>query len=227
MTAPVIEVTAVSKQYGALRPLRIEQFSLSEGDHVALLGLDQPAAEVLINLLTGATLPDSGQVRVFGRATAEIADSTDWLLTLDRFGIVSERAALLDAMTVVQNLAMPFSLQLEPPHPEVARQAADLAEEVGLPADSFDRRVGELDTPSRMRVRLARALALDPSILLLEHPSATLPRHDVARYARDVRAIAVKRRAAALSITADVEFATAASARTLVLEPATGRLRRR
>ena len=227
MTAPVIEVAAVSKQYGALRPLRVEQFSLSEGEHVALLGLDQPAAEVLINLLTGATLPDSGQVRVFGRPTAEIADSADWLLTLDRFGIVSERAALLDAMTVVQNLAMPFSLQIEPPQPEVARQAAELAAEVGLPPDGLDRRVGELDAASRMRVRLARALALDPAILLLEHPSATLPRHDVARYARDVRAIAGHRGAAALTITADVEFANAASARTLVLEAATGRLRRR
>ena len=87
MTAPILEIAAVTKQYGALRPLRVELLSLSEGDHVALLGFDQPAAEVLINLMTGATLPDTGHVRVFGRATADIADSTDWLATLDRFGI--------------------------------------------------------------------------------------------------------------------------------------------
>lgn len=227
MTAPIIELTSVSKQYGALRPLRVEQLSLSEGEQVALLGLDQPAAEVLINLLTGATLPDAGQVRVFGRLTADIADSTDWLLTLDRFGIVSERAALLEPMTVIQNLAIPFSLQIEPPLPDVARQAAGLAAEAGLMDDEFDRRVGDLDAASRMRVRLGRALALDPSVLLLEHPSATLPRHSVARYARDMRAIALRRGTAALTITADVDFAAAASARTLVLEPSTGRLKRR
>ena len=48
-TAPVLELTAVSKQYGALRPLRIEQLTIRAADRIALLGLDQPAAEVFIN----------------------------------------------------------------------------------------------------------------------------------------------------------------------------------
>ncbi len=227
MTAPILEIAAVTKQYGALRPLRVELLSLSEGDHVALLGLDQPAAEVLINLMTGATLPDTGHVRVFGRATADIADSTDWLATLDRFGIVSERAALLEPMTVIQNLAMPFSLQIEPPPPEIARQAAALASEAGVEEAVWERRVGDLDAATRLRVRLARALALDPAVLLLEHPSAALSRHDATLFARDVRTIATRRGAAALTITADAGFAASVSARTLVLEPATGRLKRR
>src|SRR5512139_3851110 len=94
MNVPLLEIISISMQYGALRPLRMEQLSLSSGEHVAIMGLDQPAAEVLINLVTGAALPDAGHVRVFGRSTADITDSTDWLATLDRFGIVSERAAL-------------------------------------------------------------------------------------------------------------------------------------
>src|SRR3954469_1069852 len=127
MSAPLLELSSVSKNYGALRPLRIEQLVLSPGDQVALLGLDQPAAEVLINLLTGASLPDAGHVRIFGRSTAEIVDSADWLTTLDRFGIVSERAALLEPMTVIQNMAVPFSLAIEPPPPDIIRQASALA----------------------------------------------------------------------------------------------------
>lgn len=227
MPAPLLEIASVSKQYGALRPLRVEQLSLAAGDHVALLGLDQPAAEVLINLVTGATLPDTGHVRVFGRTTADISDSTDWLATLDRFGIVSERAALLEPLTVIQNLAIPFSLEIEPPPPEIVRQAAALAEEVGVVDTVWGQRVGDLDAVIRMRVRLGRALAFNPAVLLLEHPSAALPRHDVARFARDVRAVAERRGIAALTITADLDFAATVSRRMLVLEPATGRLKRR
>jgi ABC-type sulfate/molybdate transport systems ATPase subunit len=227
MSAPLLELSSVSKNYGALRPLRIEQLVLSPGDQVALLGLDQPAAEVLINLLTGASLPDAGHVRIFGRSTAAIVDSADWLSTLDRFGIVSERAALLEPMTVIQNMAVPFSLAIEPPPPEIVRQASALAAEAGLHQNLWDRRVGDLDAGSRMRVRLGRALAFNPGVLLLEHPSATLQRQDVARLGRDVRGVAERRAIATITITADQEFASAIATRRLVLEPATGRLKRR
>ena len=226
MTAPVLELTGVTKHYGALRPLRVEQLTLSPGEQVALLGFDQPAAEVLINLLTGASLPDTGVVRVFGRSTADIADSTEWLTTLDRFGIVSERAALLEPMSVIQNMAMPFSLAIEPPPPDIVRQATALAVEAGLHESVLEQRVGDLDAASRMRVRLGRALAFNPGVLLLEHPSATLLRQDVVRFACDVRAVAERRSIATLTITADAEFAGAVSVRALVLEPSTGRLRR-
>jgi hypothetical protein len=65
-------------------------------------------------MATGASLPDRGDVRLFGRSTSAIADSADWLSVVDRFGIVSSRAVLLDALTVVQNLAMPFTLEVDP-----------------------------------------------------------------------------------------------------------------
>lgn len=226
MTAPVLELTGVSKAYGALRPLRIERLVLAPGDQVALLGLDQPACEVLINLVTGASLPDTGEVRIFGRATADITDSSDWLIILDRFGIVSERAALLESMTVLQNMAVPFSLEIEPPSPDVAREAAALAREAGLAGALLERRLGELDAVSRMRVRLGRALAFGPGLLLLEHPSAPLARADVVPFACDVRNVAERRMLATLTVTADGEFAGAVSERALALEPGTGRLKR-
>ncbi len=225
MTAPVLELTGVTKQYGALRPLRLAQFVLSPGEHVAMLGLDQPAAEVLINLITGASLPDTGIVRIFGRATADVTDSDDWLTTLDRFGIVTERAALIEPMTTVQNLAIPFSLELEPPPANIARQAAALALEAGLRESALEQRVGDLDAASRMRVRLGRALAFNPGLLLLEHPSATLPRSEVIRFACDVRSLAERRGISTLTITADPEFAGAVSTIAVALEAATGRLR--
>jgi ABC-type transporter Mla maintaining outer membrane lipid asymmetry ATPase subunit MlaF len=224
-SAPVVELTGITKQYGALRPLRIERLAVAEGEQVALVGLDQPAAEVFINLVTGATLPDSGEVRVFGRATAEITDSGDWLATLDRFGIVSDRSALLDALSVVQNLALPFSLEIEPPTSDIRSQATALAREVGLDERWWDTAAGRLDAPARLRARLARALALDPGVLLLEHPTATLPPDARPELARDLRRVAGRRGVAAISLTMDRTFAAAAG-RTLTLEPTSGRLKR-
>jgi ABC-type transporter Mla maintaining outer membrane lipid asymmetry ATPase subunit MlaF len=225
MTAPVLELTGVLKQYGALRPLRVEHLTLRPGEHVALLGLDQPAAEVLISLVTGAGLPDSGEVHIFGRPSADIADATDWLTVLDNFGIVSDRVALLEPMTVIQNLALPFSLEIEPPTDAVAAQASGLAAEAGLSPEMLAQRVGDLDAAARMRVRFGRALAMNPRVLLLEHPSATVPRHDVVPLGVDLRRAADRRGAAMLTITADAEFAGAISGLALALEPATGRLR--
>jgi phospholipid/cholesterol/gamma-HCH transport system ATP-binding protein len=224
---PLVEVSGVSMRYGALRPLRLHHLAVAAREHVALIGLDQPAAEVLINLITGASLPDAGEVRVFGRPTAAIADATEWFTLLDRFGIVSERAALLDAMSVVQNLAVPFSLKIEPPDDGIVRRAVAIAGEVGLAVELLDRKAGEIDALSRMRVRFGRALALDPSVVLLEHPSAGLPRDAVAAFARDVRNVTSRRGVAALTITADPGFAASSSSRIFVLEPATGRLKRR
>ena len=108
MSDPVLELTDVSKDYHGLRPLRVASLQVASGEQVALLGFDQATAEVFINLVTGAFLPDRGVIRLFGRPTTDITDSADWLTVVDRFGIVSRRAVLLDGLTVVQNLAMPY-----------------------------------------------------------------------------------------------------------------------
>lgn len=226
MTPPVLELRSVSKNYGALRPLRIAELTMGAGDQVALIGLDQPAAEVLVNLITGGTLPDSGEVRVFGRSTADISNSDEWLAALDRFGIVSERAALLEAFTAIQNLAVPFTLDIDPPPDEIRRQAESIAGEIRFDPAALDRRAGDLDAAARLRIRFARALALNPALLMLEHPSATLSRAEALKVGPDMRRAAEQRRLAALTLTADREFGALVARRVLRLEPATGRLRR-
>jgi ABC-type taurine transport system ATPase subunit len=75
-----------------------------------------------------------------------------------------------------------------------------------------------------VRVRLGRALALDPALIILEHPTAAVERAHVGTLARAVREAARRRQAATLTITADRPFASAVAARVLTLEPATGRL---
>ena len=222
---PVLELTGVSRDYRALRPLRIAELRLAAGDRVAILGLDAVAAEVFVNLATGAALPDAGQVVLFGRPTSAIGDGAEWLATVDRVGIVSQRAVLLEQLTVIQNLAMPFTLAIEPPSSGVRDRAAALAREVGLPETSWDAPVSQLDAAGRVRVRFGRAIALDPAVLLLEHISASVARDGVETLGADMRSVAGGRGAALVAVSADETFARAVASRVLTLEPSTGRLK--
>ena len=227
MSGPVLDLSDVSKEYQGLRPLRIERLVVGHADSVAIVGLDRVTAEVFVNLVTGATVPDRGEVKLFGRPTSAIADSADWLAVVDRFGIVSERAVLLDGLSVIQNLSMPFTLEIEPPPDDVRVRAEELAREVELNESTWTRPLGELDRPSRLRARLARALALDPGILLLEHATVDLPPADGVAFGRHVRQIAARRRAAIVTATADPAVAAAVATQVLTLDPATGRLSER
>ncbi|HVC18943.1 MAG TPA: ATP-binding cassette domain-containing protein [Vicinamibacterales bacterium] len=222
----ILELRQVRKTYGGLRPLRVEALRLQAGQSVAILNVDATAVEVLVDLVTGTALPDEGEVELFGRSTAEIRDGDEWLGLLERFGIVSARVVLLDRMSVVQNLAMPFTLELEPIPPPLADQARRLGAEVGLTGPVLDAPAGAVSPEARARLRLARAIALDPRLLLLEHPTVGLPRDAVDRLATDVRRIAAERRLSVLVLTGDRPFADAAAGDVLTLRPATGELAR-
>ena len=221
----VLELRGISKAYGGLRPLRLESFTLEYGERAALVGPDQPAAETLTNLITGATLPDAGDIRVFGVPTANLATSDEWLAFVDRFGIVSERAVLLESLSALQNLAMPFSLDIEPPPPEIRARASALAEEVGLPTSVLETAVAQLSGADRFRLRLGRALALGPELLLLEHPTASVEPAAIGPLAASTSSVANSRRLAAMAVTLDEHFAEEFATRIEKLDGATGRTR--
>jgi ABC-type branched-subunit amino acid transport system ATPase component len=190
--APLVSLRAVRKDYQGLRPLRVAHLELREAQTVALLGFDAAAAEVLVNLITGATLPDEGEVDAFGSPTRDITNSADWFTLLEAFGI--------------------------------ANAVQTLAEEVGIPAADLGRPVARIDTTMRVRVRLGKALAMHPRVLLAEHPNASLPPSAAAGLAADLAAMAARRSVAMLVMTADSAFAEAACETVLSLRPATGEL---
>jgi ABC-type transporter Mla maintaining outer membrane lipid asymmetry ATPase subunit MlaF len=221
----VLLLDGVVKDYRGLRPLRIKHLEVREGQSIALLGFDQAAAEVFVNLVTGATVPDSGDVRVFGQSTTATTDADTWLASLDNFGILSERAVLLDALTAMQNLAMPFTLEVDPIPEAVRPQVATLAEEAGLEPAEILRPVGELSPLARARVRLGRALALNPRVLVAEHPNALLSGNDVPVFAADFAKAVAARKLTSVTVTADRTFAAAVADHVLTLQPASGELK--
>lgn len=224
--APLVEIVGLRKQHQALRPLRIAELRVPAGGIVSVSGLDAPAAEVLVNLMTAASRPDDGTVRLFGQGTEAIEDYEGWLAMLDGLGLVTDRAVLLGPCTVAQNVALPLTLQIDPIRDEVRPQVIALAEEAGIPAAALDTLVRDADPLLVQRVRLARALALGPRLLVAEHPTASLPRDAAAPFARHLAAVAVRRRLGLLAISMDHEFVRALGGTALTLDPATGVLSR-
>ena len=226
MSDELVSIRKLIKNYPALRPLRVQSLDVGRGAVIALSGFDAQAAEMLVGLLTGAVLPDEGDVHLFGRSTRDVTNSDAWLAMLDGVGIVTDRAVLIGQFSVEQNMAMPFTLQVDPLADEMRTRVHRLAEEVGLGVAERMRPVAESPPAVVARVHLARALALDPALLIAEHPSAALPRASVEPYAREIGRIARDREMAVLAITADRLFADALGGQTLVHEPASGALRR-
>lgn len=222
---PLLELRGVTKDYRSLRPLRVQHLVLSPGESVALLGFDLAMAEVMVSLITGAQLPDAGEILVFGQPTAGITNTDEWVQVLDRFGLVTDRAVLVDQFTGEQNLAMPLTLEIAEPSVELRAKVRQLGEEVGLTAQELASPTAALSAPAKLRLRLARALALDPQVLIAEHPNAIIPKDEAPAFAADFARVVQRRSLGSLVLTADRTFASAIADRVLTLQPATGELK--
>jgi len=223
-TGVAVRLSSVVVDYRGLRPLRIRSLDIAEGQCVALVGLDRPAASVMVDLITGATLPDSGDVTVFGESTRAITDGQVWLRALERFGLLGERTVLVDQLTAEQNLAIPVTLAVHDLAPEIRERVRRVAREVGLPSGALERPAEGLSPLDRFRLQLGRALMLEPRLLLAEHPTATLAETDVAQAAADLSRIVGQRRVTAVLLTMDHGLASQVATRVLTLRPGTGEL---
>ena len=221
----LLEIRGLVKDYQGLRPLRIRELTVTPGTIMSIAGLDALAAETFVHLVTGATLPDEGEVIMFGQDTRAITDGEAWLKSLDRVGMVTARGILIGAFSVLQNIAMSFTLDVDPVDPRVVPQAGALARDVGIDPGLFDLPAGKVAPDIQMRVHLARALALGPKLLIAEHPSAALPRGSVAAFGADLAKAAHSRGLGLIAVTADDALAKAIGGQRLELVPATGELR--
>ncbi len=201
-------MVGVTRRYAGPAPLRLRHVVIGAGERHVIAGLDRGAAEMFVLLVTGAALPDEGIVRIDGRDTREISTDTAWLASLDRFGIVTERAVLIDKLPIQANMALPLTLSIEPMSDTVRARVERLADEVELARGRLSAPATTLTVGERLRVHLARALALDPAVLLLEHPTVTLADAGArAAFGETLRAVAERRGIGWVAISDDREFA--------------------
>ena len=221
MSDPLV-LKDVEKQYGGLRPLRVRDVRVPAGGITMFVGFDRPAAEMFVNLITVASLPDKGEVTSLGRPTTAIANSEEWLGFVERFGIVSDRIVLLDAMTVGQNLAISFDLDLEPVPPAIMSRVTTLAAEVRIEPAQLETPIRDATPLLRSQVYLARALAFSPDVLVLEHPTAHLQPDEGATFADIIKVVSEKRGLTTIGLLMDERFAKATGGQLLIWQPATG-----
>jgi predicted ABC-type transport system involved in lysophospholipase L1 biosynthesis ATPase subunit len=221
----LLEINGLTKNHQSLRPLRLSRLSVHEGDVLSIGGIDAAAAEALVHLITGATLPDAGDVTLFGQNTRDITDTIAWLTSLDRIGMITARGVLVEMFSVLQNIAMSYTLEVDPIDPNVVPQAGALARDVGIDAALFDVPVGKTAPEIQVRVHLARALALGPKMLVAEHPSAALARETVAAFGADLARVVRARGLSLVTITADAALAKAIGGQRLELVAASGELK--
>lgn len=225
----LVHVRDVTKAYGGLRPFRLRALDVDAGELVVLDGIDRQSAVVLTDLLTGTTLPeDSGSIAIDGLATPAVAGQEDWLAFLDRFGLVNDRVVLLDELTVAANLAIPLTLEIDPLPSDVRRIVESVAEEVGIESGLRDRVLRDASPMVRVLVRLGRALAHSPTVLLVEHPTIELTRPaDVVAAFDALRRVIERRRLAAVVMVADPRVPADKATRFLHWDPASGELAER
>lgn len=215
-----VEVHQVSKFFsmdtapeGGVHALDQVSFSVHDGEILALTGLSGCGKTTLLRIIMGLEAPESGSVEVDGRVVRGCG--------FDR-GMVFQHAALLPWRSALANVEFGLETKGIPPA-ERRRIARDKLELVGL-ADSSKRLPTQLSGGMQQRVGLARALAIDPEVLLMDEPFGALDAITRQLLQRELLDIHEKTAKTILFVTHDLDEAVLLADRVLLMAPTPGRV---
>ncbi len=210
----IIELKAVSKSYGEesarTRVLKNASLRVEEGEFVAIVGFSGSGKTTLINLMAGLIAPDSGEVLFKGKPVKEPGPER---------GVVFQNYSLMPWLSVRGNVALAVDAVLagKPPRERHAR-VARYTEMVGL-SHASNRKPAELSGGMRQRVAVARALAMDPEVLLLDEPLSALDALTRAKLQSEIEDIWSQEKKTVVMITNDVDEAILLADRIVPLNP--------
>lgn len=172
--APVIEARALTKYYSGGRTKALDGVDLKviRGDFLAVMGASGSGKSTLLHLLAGLTRPTSGSVRLAGVDPAEISDSALTSLRRREVGLVFQNFNLIPQLTALENIILP-ALAEGFSRKKAVERADGLAETLEI-TEQLRQRPDTLSGGERQRVTLARALSMDPAILLADEPTGNL-----------------------------------------------------
>ncbi len=169
---PMIEVVGLWKSFGEAQVLRGANLSVDEGSTCVILGTSGSGKTVLMKHIIGLLKPDRGQVMVEGEDIVPLGPQ-ELTRVRRKFGMVFQGAALFDSMTVYENVSFPLREHTRASEEEMRAIVRKKLAIVGL-TDVEDKYPADLSGGMRKRVGLARAIVLDPKIVLYDEPTTGL-----------------------------------------------------
>jgi phospholipid/cholesterol/gamma-HCH transport system ATP-binding protein len=171
--APAIAVEDLHKSFGSQTVLNKISLTVSRGETLAVLGRSGTGKSVLLRLIIGLEKPDSGSVLIHGQDIAGLGLDQLGEIRI-KMGFLFQHAALYDSLTVEQNVAFPLRHHRKTmSKSEQNDRVMQLLAEVGMEGH-LEKMPSDISGGMQKRVGLARALALEPDILLLDEPTAGL-----------------------------------------------------
>ena len=170
---PAVSIQDLTKTFGHHTVLEHLNFDIPKGKITTILGFSGAGKSTLLKHILGLTKPTSGKIEVLGENLGELGE-VDLREFRQRFGMLFQYAALFDDKTAIENVAFPLREFSKYTNTEILERSAGLLESVGIKKISHENIPSELSGGMRKRVGLARALALNPDIILYDEPTTGL-----------------------------------------------------
>ena len=174
----ILEVKGLKKIYTSrfggnkVEALRNVNFSVEEGEYVAIMGESGSGKTTLLNILAALDKASAGSVKLDGRELSEIKESTVAQFRRDNLGFVFQEFNLLDNFTLEDNIYLPLVLAGKS-HKEMAERLAPIAERLGI-TELLKKYPYEVSGGQKQRAAVARAMITDPRIILADEPTGAL-----------------------------------------------------
>lgn len=154
--------------------IEIPSLDIARGEHVACIGPSGSGKTTLVNLISGILTPDAGSVAVGGEMVSSLPDAARRALRIAKIGMVFQEFELLDYLTALENVTLPYHVT---PHLElgdtVRDRARQLARTMGIEG-VLARRPRHLSQGERQRVAICRALVTSPGLIMCDEPTGNL-----------------------------------------------------
>ena len=172
-TRPLIQISGLHVTFGQQQVLRNLNLEIPRGETLAVIGESGCGKTVLLKTLIGLIKPTAGTALFDGQNLMQL-NAQELVKQRIRFGYLFQNAALFDSMTIGQNVAFPLRQHRKVSEKQVQDLVLARLAEVGLPDTVVVKKPAELSGGMRKRVGLARALMLDPELILYDEPTTGL-----------------------------------------------------
>jgi phospholipid/cholesterol/gamma-HCH transport system ATP-binding protein len=214
----LLQVEGLSVQFGQQPVLRDISLDIPAGQTLVVLGESGCGKTVLLKTMIGLVRPSCGEVRFEGRPLSGMRER-DLAHLRTKYGFVFQGAALFDSMTIADNIAFPLREHTRVSAAEARDIVASLIDEVGLPRTVLTKKPVEISGGMRKRAGLARALALDPLLILYDEPTTGLDPIMTDVINELILRVRERPRATSVVVTHDMNTARKVADRIIMLYP--------